>query len=160
MRGRGYGLIISYSIGALCLIAHSILNAFQNITCAYAAVVVHTFARMFATIDTISLYYIFPPTHFGLVQGILTLTSIPVQFINVPLFKYIQENNYDFQTMNFVLAGLSTLLFLYPLVIWSRHIQKRNEYFDKQNSEIDTQSVTLTKSVLYIERYPNDKAFP
>jgi len=98
------------------------------------AVIFHTLGRMFGTgCFNVTYYYVFPPTHFGLVSGLLTLTSIPIQFINVPMFSFIQNNDYDFQTMNFVMAGLCSLVFLFPVVIWSRDLEKRNEYLKSCN---------------------------
>ena len=73
-------------------VTKSILGAFQNKMTAYATVVVHTIGRMWGTGCWNPLYYyIFPAEAYGLVFGFQTLGSLPFQYLNVPMFAYIEE---------------------------------------------------------------------
>ena len=34
----------------------------------------------------------FPPTFFGFMYGITTIATTPMQFVNIPMYNYIQDN--------------------------------------------------------------------
>ena len=34
----------------------------------------------------------FPPAFFGFMYGITTIATTPMQFVNIPMYNYIQDN--------------------------------------------------------------------
>ena len=114
--------------------------AIQNTKTAYASVVLHAIGKGLGLIWAPCVMFLFPLDNFGFVFGFMQLVSIPIlyvcsdfqkpslhvnfRFFNQPMFQFNQE--YGFSIMNFVVAGLCTLLLLAPIACIIRERQMRN----------------------------------
>ena len=79
-------------------------------TVVYISVILMNVGRAFGIIWSVLWLSIFPPTLYGTIFGLYTLSSLPFAIINQPMYEYSVQNGFD--TMNFVQAGLTLTLSL------------------------------------------------
>ena len=87
-------ILILSCINALSFTLQSVLQAFPNEICAYAAVVLHTLGRMSSVYFNPMYFILFPPKYYGLIYGFGTLGPLPFQYLSIPMLNYIKGKSF------------------------------------------------------------------
>ena len=109
---------------------------------AIASVLVHTFGRTIGTGMWNPLFLVtFPPQFFGAIYGITGLASVPTQYINIPMYDYIDNNDNGFAVMNYIFVPICSTFFALPVIVYilqMKYPEKNRERYYKISASVPT----------------------
>ena len=86
----------------------------------------------------------FPPQVFGFLSGLTMLASMPLQFLNVPMYNYIAANG-DFAVMNYIFVGLFIVFLSLPVVVYIILIKSPEKNKQRYIKKISTSEPSSTR---------------
>lgn len=117
--GEMIGLTTSFIGSAIGMVVSSVLQAQQVEAVGYAVVITHNIARSFGVLWGPLYFYLFPSQLYGFVFGSLEVLSQMFSLLNLALLSYNTKND-DYSLMNYVLAGIASLISLVAIATYRR----------------------------------------